>query len=89
MPLPCPTFIGQPEREEVRLLQAGLSSCYITKVVSLNLFCFDAKLEKTASSPSLELFAAHTSDHPAGWEGKHVSRLILHIGCRWHVWEWV
>lgn len=74
---------------------AGRSSCYINQsFVSLNLFCFDAKLEKIASSPalpwpSLEFFPAHTSDHPAGREGKHVDSVQYYIGCRWHVRGWV
>ena len=99
MPLLCPTFYwADPERQGAHCCELARSSCYINRdFVSLNLLCFDAKLEIFLSPPptlswsSLEFFPAQTSDHPAGREGGHVDPTSL-TPCQDAgsiVWWWV
>lgn len=77
--LALPSFLlGQPEWVKTHRRELARSSyCTNQSFVSLNLFCFDAKLEKILSSfptlswSSLE-FSAWISDSPAGREGRCV-----------------
>lgn len=79
-----PNFLlGQLEWGKAPCRELARSSCCTNQgFVSLNLFCFDAKLE-TLSPPrtlpwsSLELFSAWTSDSPAGREGRYMGPTSL------------